>query len=78
MTCEREENAETDGTRLKSSVWEHFGYTKNDQGIVQEDGYPICKACRKKVAAKGSNTSNLLQHLRDHHPAIHAQVKVIH
>lgn len=64
--------------RLKSAVWDYFGYTKNDQGIIEDDGSPICKTCRKKVAAKGSNTSNLMQHLRDNHPDLHAQVKVIH
>lgn len=55
---------------LKWSVSEYFGYIKNGQGVVQEDRSPICKTCRRKVAAKGFNTSNLMQYLRDHHPAI--------
>ncbi|KAL7384036.1 hypothetical protein ABVT39_023092 [Epinephelus coioides] len=29
----------------------------------------------KKTYSKGSNTSNMIQHLRDNHPALHAQVK---
>ncbi|XP_034540402.1 zinc finger BED domain-containing protein 1-like [Notolabrus celidotus] len=61
--------------RLKSAVWEHFGFHKNDQGVIQDDGAPVCKTCRKKVMAKGSNTSNLIQHLRDHHPRLHALIK---
>ncbi len=64
--------------RLKSAVWDCFGYTKNDQGIIEDDRSPICKTCLKKFAAKGSNTSNLMQNLQDHHPALHAQIKVIH
>ncbi len=64
--------------RLKSAVWDYFGYTKNDQDIIEDDLSPICKTCRKKVAAKGSNTSNLTQHLRHHHPALDAQLRVIH
>ncbi len=64
--------------RLKSAVLDCFGYTKNDQGIIEDDGSPICKTCRKKFASKGLNTSNLRQHLRDHHLALHSQVKVLH
>ena len=60
--------------RLRSAVWEHFGYKKDAQGLVKDDGYPICKTCRRSVSAKGSNTSNLRQHLFDHHPDLHAKV----
>ncbi len=42
--------------RLKSAVLDCFGYTKNDQGIIEDDGSPICKTCRKKFASKGLNT----------------------
>ena len=28
----------------------------------------MCKVCGKVIPAKGGNTSNVLTHLRDHHP----------
>ncbi len=62
--------------RLKSAVWDRFGYHKNDQGVIVEDGMPLCKTCGKKVSAKGANTTNMIHHLRDNHPALHAQIKV--
>ncbi|KAL7395059.1 hypothetical protein ABVT39_009350 [Epinephelus coioides] len=52
-----------------------FWLSQNDQGVIVDDGFPVCNTCRKKVAAKGSNTSNMI-HLRDNHLALHAQVKV--
>ncbi|KAL7858887.1 hypothetical protein SRHO_G00140340 [Serrasalmus rhombeus] len=52
--------------KLKSAVWDYFGYPPN----AREDGNPICNQCGRKVAAKGGNTSNLLSHLREHHPAV--------
>ena len=60
--------------RLRSAVWEHFGYKKDAQGLVKDDGFPICKACRQAISCKGSNTSNVQQHLRDHHPDLHAKL----
>ena len=30
--------------------------------------YVVCWLCSKEVVAKGSNTSNLIAHLRVHHP----------
>ena len=63
--------------RLKSAVWDYFGYPKDAEGVIQDNGSPFCKMCRKQIAAKGSNTSNLLQHLQDHHPALHAEIKVL-
>ena len=35
---------------------------------------PICRTCGKGVLAKGSNTTNLFQHLREHHPQIYANL----
>ena len=60
----------------KSEVWAYFGYYKNAQGQLVEDGSPICRSCEKKVVARGSNTSNLLTHLRDHHPQLFSECKV--
>ncbi|XP_026117831.1 zinc finger BED domain-containing protein 1 isoform X1 [Carassius auratus] len=54
--------------RLKSAVWEYFGYLKDSGGTILADGYPVCRLCRKKVSARTGNTSNMAHHLRDHHP----------
>ena len=59
--------------RTKSEVWVYFGYYKNAQGRLVEDGSPICK---KKVVVRGGNTSNLFTHLCDHHPQLFSKCKV--
>ena len=53
-----------------SVVWNYFGLKADSEGrpIVKECGSPVCKVCGKVVPAKGGNTSNLITHLRDHHP----------
>ena len=33
--------------RTKSEVWPDFGYHKNAQGQLVEDGSPICRSCKK-------------------------------
>lgn len=53
--------------KVKSEVWKYFGYRKNAQGSIVEDGFPICKECGKEVAAKRGNTSNMFTHLRHNH-----------
>ncbi|KAF3833113.1 hypothetical protein F7725_026778 [Dissostichus mawsoni] len=47
-----------------SVIWRWFGYHKDDVSQTTV----ICKICSKSVAAKGSSTSNLFQHLKIHHP----------
>ncbi|XP_046724959.1 uncharacterized protein LOC124398726 isoform X1 [Silurus meridionalis] len=56
--------------RVKSAVWEHFGYPKDPEGIVVCDGFPTCKLCYLNVSAKGGNTTNMFKHLKDHHRSI--------
>ena len=53
----------------------YFGLKANEHGIIlpEEEERPICRTCKKAVPAKGGNTSNLLTHLRDHHPDLHAE-----
>lgn len=43
---------------------------------MKEDGFPLCKMCHRRVAAKDGTTSNMLNHLRRHHPAEYEEVKV--
>ena len=35
----------------------------------------MCKKCYNTVATKGSNTTNLLQHLKVHHPILFKSVR---
>ena len=53
----------------KSNVWQSFGLMATEDGkiIEKEQDKPICRSCGKGVLAKGSNTTNLFQHLREHH-----------
>ena len=37
-----------------------------------------CQICEKVVAANGGNTSNLISHLRVHHPAKHKEFRRAH
>ncbi|XP_039511670.1 zinc finger BED domain-containing protein 4 isoform X2 [Pimephales promelas] len=64
--------------RLKSVVWEYFGYLKDPGGTILVDGYPVCRMCRKKVSARAGNTSNMMHHLRDHHPKEFAKLNRKH
>ena len=60
----------------KSSVWHNFGVMATEDGrvIEKEREKLICRTCGKGVLAKGSNTTNLFQHLREHHPQIYADL----
>ena len=40
---------------------------------MKEEQKPVCRFCGKAVLAKGGNTTNLLTHLRDHHPQLHVE-----
>ena len=60
----------------KSKVWQNFGITATEDGkiIEKEKDKPICRTCGSGVQAKGSNTTNLFQHLREHHPLIYSEL----
>ena len=53
-------------TKTTSPVWAHFGLGASDKGKAKRDEV-VYHLCAKRVVAKGSNTSNLLSHLRVHH-----------
>lgn len=59
----------------KSIVWNYFGLKADEHDIPlrEEEDRPVCRTCKKAVPAKGGNTSNLLTHLRDHHPDLHTE-----
>ena len=60
----------------KSNAWLHFALLATEDGkiIDSELDRPVCKVCGKRVLAKASNTTNLFQHLREHHPAVYAEL----
>jgi hypothetical protein len=64
-----EEIVEKKGPR-SSAAWRYFGYLKSDE----QQRNTLCKICRRNVATKTGNTSNLFQHLRQCHPLEHAQL----
>ena len=60
--------------RTRSSVWEFFGYLKDEDGKVLVDGMPTCKRCKRKVPCKAANTSHMAHHLREKLPQDHAKI----
>ena len=59
----------------KSVVWDYFGIHVGEDGlpVPGEEQKAVCRSCGKAVLAKGGNTTNLLTHLRDHHPQLHVE-----
>ena len=50
-----------------------FG-NRRQQSDQKEQEKPICRTCGKGILAKGSNTTNPFQHLREYHPQIYADL----
>ena len=50
---------------VSAAVWDCFGFPESDL----EQTTVHCKVCSKFIAAKGSSTTNLFQHLRQRLPA---------
>ena len=65
----------TQKKNAKSVVWDYFGIRVGEDGlpVPGEEQKPVCRSCGKAVLAKGGNTTNLLTHLRDHHPQLHVE-----
>ncbi|KAK1875045.1 Zinc finger BED domain containing protein 1 [Dissostichus eleginoides] len=64
MTTSREELVPKKGM-VSSVIWNWFAFARSDL----DQTTPRCKVCLKSVASKGSSTTNLLQHLKQKHPA---------
>ena len=60
--------------RVVSPVWDYFGLRADNEGKVMDDGVAVCRRCNSNVRASSGNTSNLLSHLRTHHPSQYTQV----
>ena len=58
-----------------SVVWDFLRLHANPDGSVVrgEANYAVCRLCGKSILAKRGNTTNLLTHLRDCHPVLHAE-----
>ena len=54
------------GTTLQ--VWSFFGLKSKED---KDNENVVCRLCRKSVLARGGNTSNLVSHLKNHHPNEH-------
>ena len=61
--------------KTKSPVWSYFGFVPGGDGKPNDLQKPVCKKCYNTVATKGSNTTNLFQHLKLHHPIIFKSVR---
>ena len=59
----------------KSVVWNYFGLQADEcsKVLTEREDKPVCRSCQKTVLAKGGNTTNLLTHLRDHHPDLYVE-----
>ena len=57
---------------VKSAVWKYFGF--KDQAAVKEE-IVLCRIFHRAVAARGGNTSNLISHLKTHHPLKHEEFR---
>ena len=55
--------------KVVSPVWDYFGLRADSEGKIIDDGVAVCRQCNGNVRASGGNTSNLLSHLRTHHPS---------
>ena len=64
---------EDPSSSLKSPVWEHFGFLVNydDEGKRQVDKTnALCRHCSVAVGYVFGSTSNLITHLKRHHPSV--------
>ena len=59
-----------------SVIWDYFKLKVHPEGSVisAEATFPVCHSSGKSVLAKGGNTTNLLSHLREHHPGLYSEL----
>ena len=51
----------------KADVWKHFGLKKRKQDGTIVENIAVCRHC-DSVIIRGGGTTNLLTHIRRHHP----------
>ncbi|KAK6167190.1 hypothetical protein SNE40_021283 [Patella caerulea] len=54
-----------------SRIWLYFGFGINDTN----QNKVLCRSCKRNVAAKNGNTSNLYAHLKVNHPIHYSQLQ---
>ena len=59
----------------RSPVCSYFAFLAGADGKPANEEKPVCRECGRTVATKGSNTSNMLSHLRNSHPTIYSRIK---
>lgn len=52
----------------RSPIWDYFGLPATENGDIIDLNIIICKLCKNTVLSKGGNTSNMVHHLKIHHP----------
>ena len=52
-----------------SIVWNYFGFHTDKDGIKDDEKRVVCRLCERLIAFSG-NTTNLKQHLQNHHPSV--------
>ena len=52
-----------------SIVWNYFGFHTDKDGIKDDEKRVVCRLCERSIAFSG-NTTNLKQHLQNHHPSV--------
>ncbi|TTI46068.1 hypothetical protein Baya_15432 [Bagarius yarrelli] len=57
------------------TLWEHYGYRRNSDGVVEEDGAPFCKLCLRKLVSRGDMTKNMKQHLKENHNTVYTETE---
>ena len=74
-SCSSSSTASSELTLMKkpkavSIVWDYFGLRVDNEGrvLTEKESLPVCRVCLKEVPPKSGNTSNMLVHLREHHP----------
>ena len=61
--------------KARSPVWNYFGFKPGADGKPLDESTAVCRICKRSVAAKGGNTSNLFSHLKKQHPREFADAK---
>ena len=59
----------------KSPVWTYFGFVAGADSKPVNKEKPVCQECGLTIAMTGSNTLNMLSHLRNSHPTIYSCIK---
>lgn len=61
-------------TKAKSQIWKYFGLPADENGLRLDNEMTICKTCMKPVRNSGGTTSNMIGHLRVHHPLQYSEM----